>query len=197
MRQKDRQLRQRHTSKHLQDKGETMKVTPIIKVKPLNVLLIGTVLLISIMRAQNGVDTKEIWKMGTIVTLYGINVGIIVWMRLKSLTQAKNAYAGNLTKAGRPDMILLGSFATLQPNDPTQIPTTTVVLVIAMILFLFIVGPYLIGKVLSQSEWTEEEEAMGAELPQWDASDNWTDLFPRYLAGDTDGQNRTRVTPKK
>ena len=94
-------------------------------------------------------------------------------------------------------MILLGSFAMLQPNDPTQIPTTTVVLVIAMILFLFIVCPYLIGKVLSQPEWTEEEEAMGAELPQWEATDNWADLFPRYLAGDVDGPNRSKVATKK
>ena len=94
-------------------------------------------------------------------------------------------------------MILLGSFAMLQPNDPTQIPTTTVVLVIAMILFLFIVCPYLIGKVLSQPEWTEEEEAMGAALPQWETTDNWADLFPRYLAGDVDGPNRSKVATKK
>ena len=133
----------------------------------------------------------------TLTTQYGIIVGSIAWMRLTSLTRVKNVYAGNPTKARRPDMILLGSFAMLQPNDPTQIPTTTVVLVIAMILFLFIVCPYLIGKVLSQPEWTEEEEAMGAALPQWETTDNWADLFPRYLAGDVDGPNRSKVATKK
>jgi hypothetical protein len=193
MRLKDTQQRQGHTTKHLQDKGETMKENRTFKLNRRIILLIIIVVLISITRAQNGFNTKEVLRMITLTTQSAI---LIAWMRFTSLTRAKKIYAGNLTKARRPDMFLLGSFVMLQPNDPTQIPTTTVVLVIAMILFLFIVCPYLIGKVLSQPEWTEEE-TMGAELPQWETSDNWADLFPKYLAGDVDSQTRTRVTPKK
>ena len=161
------------------------------------ILLMGTVGLLSITRALNGVNTKEVLRMITIAAQCAIIIGGMAWMRLTGLTQAKKVYAGNLTKAGRFDMILLGGLNLLQHNDLQQVPTTTVVLVIAMILFLFIVFPYLIGRVLSQPEWTEEEETLGAELPQWDAKDNWDDLIPKYLAGNVDGPDRSKVSPKK
>lgn len=91
---------------------------------------------------------------------------------LRRLIPTTKSYIVDPTKVLRSDLILLGSSAWLQHNDPPQIPTTTIVLVIALILFLFLVCPYLIGKVLSKPEWREDEEAMEVELPQWDVVDN-------------------------
>jgi Na+/melibiose symporter-like transporter len=174
-----------------------MKETPSSRLNQLIILLMGTVVLISISRAQYEVNTKEVLRMITIATQCAILIGVMAWIRLNNLTRDKKVYAGNPTKTGRFDMILLGSATMLQPNDPTQVPTTTVVLIIAMILFLFIVCPYLIGRVLSQPAWTEEEEAMGTELPQWETTDNWADLIPRNPAGEMDGSKGSGVAHKE
>ena len=174
-----------------------MDKTPRSWFHQLIILLMGTVGLLSITRALNGVNTEEVLKMITMAAQFAIIIGGMAWMRLNSITRVKKVCAGNVTKVGRFEMTLLGGLNFIQHNDQPEVPTTTVVLVIALILFLFIVCPYLIGRVLSQPEWTEEEEAMGAELPRWDATDDWADLFPRYLAGDVDSPNRSKVSPKK
>jgi hypothetical protein len=174
-----------------------MKETQICKHKRLIIALMGAVVLISIVRAGSGIDANEVWRMITLSTQCVILFTGIIRMRFGSFTRVETVYTGNEKNTGRFDMILLGSFAMLQPNDPTQIPSTTIVLVIGMILFLFLVCPFLIGKILSQPEWTEEEEAMGAELPQWEARDTWADLFPRYLTGEMDGSNRSEAAHKK
>jgi hypothetical protein len=173
-----------------------MNETPKSWFKQLIILLMGSLGFLSITQALNGVNTKEVLRMIIIAAQWAIIIGGMAWMRLNSLTRVKKVYAGNRIKLARFDMIFLGGLSLLQHNDQTQIPTTTVVLVIAFILFLFIVCPYLIGRILSQPEWTEEE-AMEAELPQWDDSDNWADLFPRYLPVDVDDRDRSEVSHKK
>lgn len=197
MRQKDGQQRHIPNNMHQGDRGETMKETQIYKFIRRIILLMGTVVLITITHARDGIHTKEVWRMITITTQCAFLISGIAWMRLNSLTRVKKVYAGNRTRKGRFDMILLGSFTLLQPNDPAQVPTMTVVVIIAMILFLFLACPFLIGKILSKPEWREDEETMEAELPQWDAADNWADLFPRYLSGDVDSPNRSKVSTKK
>lgn len=133
----------------------------------------------------------------TIAAQCAIILGGMAWIGLNRLTRVKKVYADNLTKAGRFDMILLGGLNFLQPNAQSKDPTTTVVIVIAIIVVLFFVCPYLIGRILTEPEWTEEEEAMGAEFPSWDAPDNWAELFPSNFVRDADASNRSKVSPEK
>lgn len=135
--------------------------------------------------------------MSSIATQMSFLIRGIATMRLRNFIPTRKRCVDDPTKPLKLELILIGCLAWLQPNDPPQIPTMTMAIVIALILFLFIVCPYIIGKILSKPEWREDEEAMGAELPQWETTDNWADLFPRYLAGDIDGSNRSKVSPKK
>jgi hypothetical protein len=122
--------------------------------------------------------------MSSIITVL---IHSLVIPSLKRLIPTTKSHVDDPTKLVRPDLILLGSSAWLQPSEPPQLPTMTIAFVIALIVSLFILCPYLIGKVLSKPEWREEGEAMEAKLPQWDATDNWANLFPRYLAEDKNG----------
>jgi hypothetical protein len=116
---------------------------------------------------------------------------------LKRLVSTTKSYVEDTTKLVRPDLILLGISGWLQPSETPQFPTMTIELVIALILFLFIVCPYLIGKILSKPDWREDDETMVAELPQWDVADDWSELFPRNLTGDVDGSKRSEAVHKK
>lgn len=173
-----------------------MNETPRSWFNQLIVILMGTVGLLLITRALHGLNTKEGLRMIAMAARCAIIVGM-TRMGLNRLTRVKKVYASDQAKPGRFDKILIGGVNFIQLDAQPKDPTTTLVVVIVIVVVLFFVCPYLIGRILTEPEWTEEEEAMGAEFPSWDASDNWAELFPRNYAQGADASNRSKVSPEK
>jgi dolichol kinase len=145
---------------------KAMKSKQCVKINRILIIMIGTFLLISILQ-----------KPASNHLVVCLTVLFICILYIQSTL--KRRPAGSLVRSFSPELNLLSSSFWLQSNNQSPTLTLKAVLLIVMLLFLFFVTPYVVGKIFSsETGWTEEEQAVRRELPP-KVRARWDKVFPR------------------